>query len=499
MSVISKNTETPKNEFCVGEETIILNVGGIKHVDGDFNAIVTKEELIEELLYFQIPFNNNDSDDKNNHNCDNIINIDDNHAIANAQLGAQKLDSFIIAMINMINEMKASFMQSVELKFPRHCNSIDSSDKSLRLSNENLYHPVRFMQPYCFVGYVLLKNFETDIYRYITSKVNGFHWEVERIAGTVRNKHLKVTIKIDINVKKRDVLANSSLAEIIAEQTDNQTSLTPSSKLSELLYIAKEQAPRPAPNYSTWYMTTHRAASICAIFSGKYAATGSADASLKVLDTSKMNSRSDEDRPVIRTLYDHLAPVNDLSFHPNGLVLASCSDDKSIKLFDLSKQGVKRSFRYLQIRFSSNGSQFVTSSLDGSIKIWDTINGGCIKTIENAHDGAPVSSVKFSKTGKYILSGGKDSTARLWEADSGKLILKYEGVVHKNQSLQTTFTYNEDYVLSSDELNNTIICWDSRTGLLLKKWGGHTNIIRCIAASPTEPGFISCSDDFRVR
>ncbi|CAJ0892543.1 14504_t:CDS:2 [Entrophospora sp. SA101] len=282
----------------------------------------------------------------------------------------------------------------------------------------------------------------------------------------------------------------TQLAEIIAEQTDNQTSLTPSSKLSELLYIAKEQAPRPAPNYSTWYMTTHRAASICAIFSGKYAATGSADASLKVLDTSKMNSRSDEDRPVIRTLYDHLAPVNDLSFHPNGLVLASCSDDKSIKLFDLSKQG---------IRFSSNGSQFVTSSLDGSIKIWDTINGGCIKTIENAHDGAPVSSVKFSKTGKYILSGGKDSTARLWEADSGKLILKYEGVVHKNQSLQTTFTYNEDYVLSSDELNNTIICWDSRTGLLLKKWGGHTNIIRCIAASPTEPGFISCSDDFRVR
>ncbi|CAJ0882731.1 1051_t:CDS:2, partial [Entrophospora sp. SA101] len=58
-----------------------------------------------------------------------------------------------------------------------------------------------------------------------------------------------------------------------------------------------------------------------------------------------------------------------------------------------------------EIRFSSNGSQFVTSSLDGSIKIWDTINEGCIKTIENAHD---------------------DSTARLWEANSGKLILKYE-------------------------------------------------------------------------
>ncbi|CAG8527183.1 5786_t:CDS:10, partial [Scutellospora calospora] len=388
----------------------------------------------------------------------------------------------------------------------------------------------------------------------------------------------------------------TQLAQIVAEQTDSPVDLTPSPKLSELLYIAKEQdegdemrpcempeedpdsgdssqgddgvyhskylthvdpetrnVPKPIPNYSTWYMTTHRAASTCAIFSGdgKYAATGSADASLKVLDTSKMNSRSDEDRPVIRTLYDHLAGVNDLSFHPNGLVLASCSDDQSIKLFDLSKPGVKRSFRYLQdthvvrsiafhpsgdyilagtdhesiraydvknfqcftastspgdlhrggitkVRFSTNGSQFVTSSLDGSIKIWDTVTGRCVTTIENAHDGAPVSSARFSKTGKFILSGGRDSVARLWEAISGRCILQYEGATHKNNTLETTFSYNEDYVLSSDEVNPTVVCWDSRTGLLLKRWGGHASTIRCIAASPTEPGFISCSDDFRV-
>jgi len=59
------------------------------------------------------------------------------------------------------------------------------------------------------------------------------------------------------------------------------------------------------------------------------------------------------DKPVIRTLYDHTEQVNDLSFHPNGLVLASCSNDQSIKLFDLSKTGVKRAFRYLQVSLLS--------------------------------------------------------------------------------------------------------------------------------------------------
>ncbi|KAG9289853.1 hypothetical protein G9A89_015433 [Geosiphon pyriformis] len=388
----------------------------------------------------------------------------------------------------------------------------------------------------------------------------------------------------------------TSLAQVVAEQTDNPIDLTPSSRLSELLFIAKEQdegdemrpsqmpddiigedspdeenyqnhsrwltsvdpdnrpVTKTSPNFSTWYITTHRAASTCAIFSGdgKYAATGSADASLKVLDTRKMNSRSDEDRPVIRTLYDHLAAVNDLSFHPNGLVLASCSEDQSIKLFDLSKPGVKRSFRYLQdthivrsiafhpsgdfilagtdhesirvydvkkfqcytassnpadlhrggitkVRFANNGSQFVTSSLDGSIKIWDTVSGKCIKTIENAHDGALVSSVQFSKNGKYLLSGGKDSICRLWEVASGRCIIKYEGAMQMNNAIQTTFTFNEDFVLSSDESNNTVVCWDTRTGQLIKRFSGHASIVRCVAASPTEPGFISCSDDFRVR
>lgn len=64
-----------------------------------------------------------------------------------------------------------------------------------------------------------------------------------------------------------------------------------------------------------------------------------------------MKNRSGDagDKPVIRTLYDHTEQVNDLSFHPNGLVLASCSNDQSIKLFDLSKTGVKRAFRYLQV------------------------------------------------------------------------------------------------------------------------------------------------------
>ena len=121
------------------------------------------------------------------------------------------------------------------------------------------------------------------------------------------------------------------------------------------LHILVSKTP---PNYVQLYYTQHKGPCRTAAFSadGRFAATGSHDSSLKVLDVQKMKKRTGEagDKPVIRTLYDHTAPVNDLSFHPNGLVLASCAEDQSVKLFDLSKSGVKRSFRYLQVDINNN-------------------------------------------------------------------------------------------------------------------------------------------------
>lgn len=62
-------------------------------------------------------------------------------------------------------------------------------------------------------------------------------------------------------------------------------------------------------HFGTCFITTHKGACRVAAFSsdGKWAATGSEDTSVKLLDVAKMNvkSESSEDRPVIRTLYDH--------------------------------------------------------------------------------------------------------------------------------------------------------------------------------------------------
>lgn len=87
------------------------------------------------------------------------------------------------------------------------------------------------------------------------------------------------------------------------------------------------QTSKQAPMLSTFFSTQHRGGCRAAAFShdGTLLATGSADTSLKVLDVAAINKKGDDEKKVIKTLYDHQLAVNEVCFHPNGVVLASCS------------------------------------------------------------------------------------------------------------------------------------------------------------------------------
>ncbi|KAF2978302.1 hypothetical protein EK904_004332 [Melospiza melodia maxima] len=69
--------------------------------------------------------------------------------------------------------------------------------------------------------------------------------------------------------------------------------------------------------------------------------------------------------------------------------------------------------------------------------------------------------------------------------------------VHRTQAV---FNHTEDYVLLPDERTISLCCWDSRTAERRNLLSlGHNSIVRCIVHSPTNPGFMTCSDDYRAR
>ncbi|KAJ2833864.1 hypothetical protein GGI24_000657 [Coemansia furcata] len=311
------------------------------------------------------------------------------------------------------------------------------------------------------------------------------------------------------------------------------------------------------PQYSTWYMTRHKGAATSAAFSrdGRYIATGSADTSLKLIEVDRVRnpqagSTRPEDKPVIRALYNHLAEITGVVFHPNGLVLASCSADRTIKLFDLSAAYGKYSFQsfkdnhayrsiafhpsgeYLAaggdgcevrvynvstgkayllgggaqhsagitcVSYASSGALVGSSSRDGSVKIWDGASGKCVRTLDRAHGGQAATAVAFSHNAKYALTTGMDSRVCLWDVGSGRLVQTYEGATLDVPSAGAAFSSDEALVMVADSRLNDVVSWDTASGHLLARSAPHKQLITCIAPSPTTAAFMTCSVDECVR
>jgi cleavage stimulation factor subunit 1 len=62
-----------------------------------------------------------------------------------------------------------------------------------------------------------------------------------------------------------------------------------------------------------------------------------------------------------------------------------------------------------------------------------------------------------------------------------------------------TFSFNEDYVLSSDENSHGIVVWDTRNGTFLKKILGHSGKVVSFASCPTSDAFASGSEDSKLK
>ncbi|KAL5216962.1 hypothetical protein ABZP36_017646 [Zizania latifolia] len=313
------------------------------------------------------------------------------------------------------------------------------------------------------------------------------------------------------------------------------------------------------PKHETRHVSDHKNVVRCAKFSpdGKYFATGSGDTSIKFFEVAKTkqmmlgDSKDGPVRPVIRTFYDHMQPINDLDFHPENPILISAAKDNTIKFFDFSKTVARKAFRVIQdthnvrsvcfhpcgdyliagtdhpvahlydintftcyisanphdssaainqVRYSSTGSLYVTASKDGSLCIWDGISAECVRPIIGAHGSAEATSAIFTKDERYILSCGKDSSIKLWEVGTGRLVKQYVGAVHRQFRCQAVFNQTEEFVLSTDEQNSEVVVWDALTAEIVSRLSsGHTGAPRWLSHSTVEPAFVSCGNDRSVR
>jgi len=123
------------------------------------------------------------------------------------------------------------------------------------------------------------------------------------------------------------------------------------------------------------------------------------------------------------------APVEGVSFGPDGRRLLAGHGDGTVRLWDFDSGGELRRFaghtaRVMSVAFAPDGRTGLSCSLDGSIRVWEIETGRELRRHE-LH-GGPVHRLALSPDGRRGLSSGDDGTILLWEVETGRILASFE-------------------------------------------------------------------------
>ena len=227
---------------------------------------------------------------------------------------------------------------------------------------------------------------------------------------------------------------------------------------------------------------------------GKTLASGSEDKTVKFWDVGTGKE--------LKTLKGHQDRVNSVSFSPDGKTLASGSADNTVKLWDVGTGKELKTLKWNQdevssVSFSPDGKTLAFAGWDGTVKLWDVVTGKEFKTLKGSKSSIPVvNSVSFSPDGKTLATASWDGTVKLWDVGTGKepKTLKW------NQGRYTSLSFSPDgKTLAAASWDNTVKLWDVVTGKELKTLNGHQDLVRSVSYAPDGKTLASGSQDGTVK
>lgn len=221
----------------------------------------------------------------------------------------------------------------------------------------------------------------------------------------------------------------------------------------------------------------------------------------------------------------HSEVINSIALSPDGKYLLSGSNDKTLKLWEVSTGREIRTLightqEVMSVAFSPDGKHAVSSddhstSMDNenNILLWNIEKGVVVKKIPirrkegKEWERGYTPSVVFSPDGRHIAAGVSISNENfiiIYDLETGRSVKEFSGGP-EHFPTYIAFSPDGNYLVSGSgglfadiSKDNAVRLWDVKTGKEIKRFIGHTKGIMSVAFSPDGGYLASGSRDETV-
>jgi WD40 repeat protein len=268
----------------------------------------------------------------------------------------------------------------------------------------------------------------------------------------------------------------------LGERTSNTEGVL---RVFDILTLAEQAQVNVSPGlYLPWAITFSPG--------GDLIASGTACGAIQVWDASRLSN--------IATIRGHHGQVTSIAFSSDGSQIVAGSEDGTVRIRPVASSEEQlapipgHDARVNQVVFSSDGSRLVSGSDDKTVRIWDSLTCEELAVLHGHED--VVCTVAYSPDGARVISGSRDFTVRVWNTLDFEEIAVLRG--HRGSVTFVTFA-QDGALIASCSRDHTVRLWSPLTLQESARLEGHSDIVWSIAFSPNGTRLVSTSEDQTVR